>query len=84
MGVVKGHLDQTPVDPELVRTIRLEISERIAELAGLSLEAAFAVFDRSFLAQAVATRPWPILHETADHWARLLLEREGHQIPSEV
>lgn len=84
MGMVKRHLDQTPVDPELVRKIRLEVSESISELAGISLEVALSIFDRSFLAKTVATRPWPVLHETADYWAHLVLEREGYRIPTEV
>lgn len=84
MGMVKQRLDQTPVDPELVAKIRREVSESISELAGISLEAALSVFDRSFLANTVATRPWPVLHETAEYWAQLILEREGRRIPTEV
>ena len=84
MGVVKRYLDQTPVDPELVRQIRLEVSQSISELAGISLDEACLVFDQSFLAQTVATRPWPVLHETADYWARLVLDRQGFRIPYEA
>lgn len=75
MGVVKRQLDQTPPDPELAEKIRREISESIAELSGIPLGSALSTFDRSFLAKTVATKPWPFLHEPAEYWARLILER---------
>lgn len=84
MGLVKLNLDKTPVDPALVRQIRHEIGASISELSGLSSEAALALFDQSPLAKAVAERPWPIMHESAEYWATHILEQAGLTTTSEA
>lgn len=81
LGVVKSNMDKTPVEPDLAEKIRREIGESLADLMHIPIDAALALFDRSFLVPLAATTPWPILHEDAEYWAHRILEREGTRLP---